>query len=181
LVEVYVSLTGILTLNVMKVKKSENLFANIIKDLYSAENQLEKALPKLAKKASDQELAKSLEEHLKVTQKQKERLEKICEMMNISPRGKKCIAMEGIIHELESDLAEIEKENLMDPDLILGAQKVEHYEIACYGTACAMAKLMGNDEVLNLLHESLEEEKQQDLALTELAESSINERAMRED
>jgi ferritin-like metal-binding protein YciE len=162
----------------MKVKKAEDLFINVIKSLYSAESQLEKALPKMAKQANDEDLIKGMEAHLKTTQKQKERLEKISEMMEFSPRGKKCIAMEGLINEMEADMKEIGPENLYDPELIMAAQKVEHYEIAVYGSAVALAELMGNNKVVKLLQETLEEEKEQDKLLTKLAVESVNEKAM---
>lgn len=163
---------------IMKVNEANDLFANMIKSLHSAETKLEKELPGLAKKATDKELAKGFEAHVKVTQKQIERLEKIGEMMEFSPRGKKNVAMDGILEELKTEIKEIKQGELLDVDLIIGAQKVEHYEIAAYGSACAMAKLMKNDEVLNLLQETLKEEKEQDQLLTELAENSINVKAV---
>lgn len=162
----------------MKANNPIDFFANVIKTLHSAESQLEKALPKLAKKVKDDQLRKGFEAHVKVTENQKERLEKIAEMMDFTPRGKKCIAMEGIINELETDLNEIQQEEMVDAELIIGAQKVEHYEIAAYGSACALAKAMGNDKVLKLLNETLEEEKQQDKLLTKMAEEYINEKAI---
>lgn len=164
----------------MKAKNPNDFFSNLIKSLHSAESQLEKALPKLAKKASNEQLVKGFEEHLKVTQRQRERLEQIAEILDFSPRGKKCIAMEGILNEMEADLNEIQQDELLDPELIIAAQKVEHYEIAAYGSACAFAKLMGNDKVLKLLLETLEEEKEQDQLLTKLAEESVNVKAMHE-
>lgn len=162
----------------MKVKKAENLFVNMIKGLHDAELQLEKTLPQLAKKASDQELARGIEEHANVSRQQRERLERIAEMMDFSTKGRKNIAMEGILQELNNDMKEIDQGELLDSELIIGAQKAEHYEIAAYGSACAMAKLLNNDQVLGMLHETLEEEKRQDQVLTELAERSINEKAM---
>lgn len=162
----------------MKAKNPNDFFANHIKTLHSAESQLEKALPRLAKKTNDEKLRKGFEAHVKVTEKQKERLEKIAEMMDFTPRGKKCIAMDGILNELETDLNEIDQEEMMDAELLMGAQKVEHYEIAAYGSACALAKTMGNDKVLNLLLETLEEEKEQDQLLSKLAKDYINERAI---
>ncbi|WMJ73669.1 DUF892 family protein [Cytophagaceae bacterium ABcell3] len=162
----------------MKVKNPEDLFANIIKNLYSAETMLERELPKIAKKATNKDLAKGLEAHVQVTSKQKERLEQIADTLGITPRGKKSIAMEGILQELESDLQEVPQGELLDPDLIIAAQKAEHYEIAAYGSACAMAKAMGNEKVLNLLLKTLEEEKAQDMKLSELAESYINQKAL---
>lgn len=162
----------------MKAKNPNEFFANLIKTLHSAESQLETALPKLAKKTNDEQLRKGFEAHLKVTQQQKQRLEKIAEMMDVTPRGKKCIAMQGIINELETNLNEIEQEEMIDSELIMGAQKVEHYEIAAYGSAASMAKIMGNEKALNLLLETLEEEKQQDQLLTKMAEEYINEKAI---
>lgn len=162
----------------MKVSKPTDLFVNMIKSLHSAETQLEKALPGLAKKATDPQLAKGMEAHVEVTKKQRERLEQIAEMLEFTPRGKKNIAMEGILAEMEQDMQEIPQGELLDPDLIIGAQKVEHYEIAAYGSACAIAKLMDNDKVLKLLLQTLEEEKEQDKRLTEVAEKSVNEKAM---
>jgi ferritin-like metal-binding protein YciE len=162
----------------MKAKNPQDFFANLIKTLHSAESQLEKVLPKLAKRANDEQLKKGIEGHLKTTEKQRERIEKIAEMLDFSPRGKKCIAMEGIINEMEADLNEIQVDEMIDSELIIASQKVEHYEIAAYGSACSFAKLMGNDKVLKLLQETLEEEKEQDKLLTRLAEEYINERAL---
>lgn len=162
----------------MKVSKPSDLFINMIKSLHCEETQLEEALPRLAKQALNKELAKAMEVHAKVTKKHRERLEEIARMLNFTPTGKKCIAMQGIIEELERNMKEIQQRELLDPELIVASQKVEHYEIASYGSACAIAKLMGNDKVLNLLLETLDEEKEQDKMLTELAEKSVNEKAM---
>lgn len=165
----------------MKAKNPNDFFANLIKTLHSAESQLEKALPKLARRTNDDQLRKGIEAHLKVTEKQRARLENIAEMLDVSPRGKKCIAMEGILNELETNMDEIEKEEMIDSELIMAAQKVEHYEIAAYGSACSFAKLMGNDKILKLLQETLEEEKEQDQLLTQLAEEYINERVLQQE
>lgn len=162
----------------MKVKTFNDLLADLIKDLYSAEGQMAKSLPKMAKKASSQRLKKAFEMHLEETLNQKERLEKVCELLEITPKGKKCQAMEGLIEEAEEMTEDVKDAQVLDAGLILSAQKAEHYEIASYGTACTFAKILGNEKVLKLLGESLEEEKATDIKLTELAENVINPRAI---
>lgn len=161
----------------MKVKSLNDLMIDMVKDLYSAENQLIKALPKMAKKASTPELKNSFELHLEETMRQKERLEKVAEIMGITPKGKKCAAMEGLIEEAEEAISDIKDADVLDAGLIAAAQKVEHYEIASYGTVCTFAKLLGDKDVLKLLHQTLEEEKATDLKLTEVAEGLVNEKA----
>jgi ferritin-like metal-binding protein YciE len=161
----------------MKLKTLNDLFVDCVKDLYSAENQLLKALPKLAKKATTPELKQSFERHLAETEVQKERLDQISELLEISPKGKKCAAMEGLITEAEELIAEVKEPDVLDAALIGAAQKVEHYEIASYGTAATYAKLLNNPEVLKLLAATLEEEKKTDALLTELAEGIVNEKA----
>lgn len=161
----------------MKLKTLNDVFVDMIKDLYSAENMLTKALPKMAKKAGTPELKQAFEEHLLVTEKQKERLEKISEMLGISPKGKKCAAMEGLVKEAEELMAEVKEQDVLDATLIAAAQKVEHYEIASYGTLATFAKIIDNDKVLKLLVQTLEEEKETDVKLTELAENLVNEKA----
>jgi ferritin-like metal-binding protein YciE len=162
----------------MKLETLEDLLIHELKDLYNAETQLLKALPKMAKAASNEELRDSFNEHAKVTEKQVERLEQIFDEMGKNPKGKKCQAMEGLIEEGQ----EVIKEKKMDPDvrdaaLIAAAQRVEHYEIAGYGSARTFAGLVGNDRAKNLLQETLDEESETDRRLTELAESTINPRA----
>jgi ferritin-like metal-binding protein YciE len=161
----------------MKIKTVNDLFADMIKDLYSAESQLVKALPKMAKKASTPELKKGFEKHLEQTIAQKDRLEKIADILDITPKGKKCMAMEGLIEEAEDMISEIKDPDVLDAGLIAAAQKVEHYEIASYGTAATFAKMLTNNEILNLLLQTLEEEKSTDAKLTEVAESLVNEKA----
>lgn len=161
----------------MKVKSLNDLMIDMVKDLYSAENQLIKALPKMAKKASTPELKNSFELHLEETMRQKERLEQVAEIMGITPKGKKCAAMEGLIEEAEEAISDIKDADVLDAGLIAAAQKVEHYEIASYGTVCTFAKLLGDKDVLKLLHQTLEEEKATDLKLTEVAEGLVNEKA----
>ena len=165
----------------MKLKTLNDLFVDSIKDLYSAENQLTKALGKMAKKASAPELKQSFEQHLAETDKQKERLEQIAEILDITPKGKKCAAMEGLITEAEELISEVKEPEVLDAALIGASQKVEHYEIAGYGTAATFAKLLDNQEVLDLLLETLQEEKATDAKLTELAENIVNEKAAQVD
>ena len=159
----------------MKLESLRDLYIEELRDIYNAENQLIKALPKMAKGANSEALRASFEEHLEVTKQQVERLERIFEKLELSPKGKRCAAMEGLVEE-GSEL--LEKKNA-DPDvidaaLIGAAQKVEHYEIASYGTVRTYAKLLGEDEAAELLQETLNEEAETDEKLTVLAESQIN-------
>jgi ferritin-like metal-binding protein YciE len=155
------------------------LYIEELKDLYSAENQLVKALPKLAKAASSEELRQGIEEHLEQTKGHVERLEQIFETLKESPKGKKCVGMEGLIKE-GSEMTQQDFEGaLLDAGIIAAAQRVEHYEMAAYGTVIAFAKVLGEDEQAEVLGETLDEEKETDEKLTELA-SSINESAVEE-
>jgi ferritin-like metal-binding protein YciE len=164
--------------NIMKVKTFNDLFVDMIKDLYSAETQLTKALPKMAKKASTPELKKGFEQHLQETLQQRERLEKVAEILEISPKGKKCAAMEGLVEEAEEMISDFKDPQVLDAALIAAAQKVEHYEIASYGTVITFAKMLDNsEEIVNLLQETIKEEKDTDAKLTELAEGIVNEKA----
>ena len=161
----------------MKIRTLNDLFVDMIKDLYSAESQLVKALPKMAKKSTNPELKKGFEQHLQETINQKERLEKIAEMLDISPKGKKCAAMEGLIEEAEEIISEIADPQVLDAGLIAAAQKVEHYEIASYGTVATFAKILGNSEIENLLRETEKEEKGADEKLGKVAQSTVNQTA----
>ena len=152
----------------------EELLEEELKDIYNAEKQLTKALPKMAKKAGAAELKQAFEEHLAQTERQIERLEEVFEQLGMPARGKKCKGMENLIAEGEEMLAEIEDEDTRDAALIAAAQKVEHYEIASYGTVRTWANLLGKPEAAALLEETLEEEKQTDQNLTSMAESFIN-------
>jgi len=154
------------------------LFEDELKDIYWAEKALTKAIPKMIKKASSEELKTALQDHLKVTEGQVERCEKVFEMMDKAARGKKCEAMEGLIKEAEEIMSSTEEGVVRDAGIISAAQKVEHYEIASYGTLCAFAKTLGETAIADLLEKTLEEEKDADSTLTEVAESSINEEAM---
>jgi len=158
----------------MKLEDLQDLFVEELKDLYSAENQLIKALPKMAKAASHEELRGAFEEHLEQTRTHVERLEKIFDRLGASPKGKKCKAMEGLIAEGKELLAEDAEPEVMDAGLISSAQRVEHYEIAGYGCVRTYAQLLGNDEAARLLQQTLDEEGQTDKKLTALAESAIN-------
>lgn len=163
----------------MKLNNLKDLLIHELRDIYNAEQQITKALPKMIKAASSDQLKKAFDEHLMVTEKQIERLDKVFDLMGEKAKGEKCKAMEGIIKEAESMMTEKADASVMDAALIAEAQRVEHYEIAAYGTVCTYAKQLGMDEVLNLLHKTLEEEKQTDEKLTMIAEKSINIKAER--
>jgi ferritin-like metal-binding protein YciE len=158
-----------------KMTSLDELYVELLKDLYSAENQLIKALPKMAKTAGSSDLRNAFEGHLKQTKHQAERIERIfSDRGNGSPRGKKCAGMEGLIEEGKEIMQENMEEQVMDAGLIAAAQKVEHYEIASYGTARAWAEQMGYDRDADLLQQSLEEESAANEKLTQIAESHVN-------
>lgn len=146
------------------------LYVNELKDLYNAENQLVKALPKMAKAATDPELQRAFQNHLNETMAQVNRLEQICGELDISPKGKKCKAMEGLILEGKEAIDDYEDDDVRDAALIAAAQRVEHYEIAGYGCARTFARILGYDDAANLLQESLDEEGNADKLLTSIAE-----------
>lgn len=148
----------------------EELYVEELKDLYNAEKQLTKALPKMAKAADSEELSTAFQEHLEQTKGHVERLEQIFEMMGQKPGNKKCLGMEGLVKEGAEIMGEDYSEDVMDAALISAAQRVEHYEIAGYGTVVAYAELLGEQEHVDLLREILEEEKETDQKLTELSE-----------
>jgi ferritin-like metal-binding protein YciE len=150
------------------------LFEDQLKDIYWAEKALAKALPKMAKNASSENLIQALEDHLVVTQDQVARVEKVFEILGKKATGKKCEAMEGLIKEGESILEDTEPGPVRDAGIIAASQKIEHYEIASYGTLCAFAKTLGKDDVVKLLEQTLAEEKQADVTLTEAAYNNIN-------
>jgi ferritin-like metal-binding protein YciE len=165
----------------MKLTSLQDLLVEQLKDLYSAENQLIKALPKMAKTATNPDLKAGFTEHLEETRGQVARLEQICEQLDVSPKGKKCAAMEGLIEEGKELMEEEAEPGVLDAGLIAAAQKVEHYEIASYGSARAWAERLGLDEAVQLLTETLEEEKATDEKLTELALADVNEEAEEEE
>jgi len=158
----------------MKLESLRELLVDELKDLYSAENQLVKALPKMAKAAASPYLKAAFEEHLEETKGQVERLVTIFEQLEGSPKGKKCKAMEGLVEEGSEFIDADGEDSVKDAALICAAQKVEHYEIASYGCARTFATLLGLDEVAELLQETLDEEGNADKKLTELAETVIN-------
>jgi ferritin-like metal-binding protein YciE len=148
----------------------KELYIDELKDLYSAENQLVKALPKMAKAASSDELRQGFEQHLEQTKGHVQRLEKIFQALGESPKGKTCKGMQGLIEEGSEATEENYEDTVMDAALIGAAQRVEHYEIAGYGTVRSMAETLGENNHVSLLEETLEEEKETDEKLTELAE-----------
>ena len=152
----------------------QELLVDELKDLYSAENQILKALPKMAKAASSPELKRAFERHLEETRRQVERLDQIGEALDIRLTGKKCKGMEGLIEEGKEIMSEDLDDNTLDAGLIGAAQKVEHYEIAGYGTARTHAAMLGYNKAAKLLQQTLDEEGATDKKLTALAESLIN-------
>jgi ferritin-like metal-binding protein YciE len=155
----------------METNRLKHLYVEELKDLYSAETQLLKALPKMAKAATSEDLRTGFEEHREQTKGHVSRLEEIFNALGESPKGKKCKGMEGLIKEGGEMIAEDPAPEELDAGLISAAQRVEHYEIAGYGCVSTYAKLLGEDEAASLLRETLEEEKKTDAKLTELAES----------
>jgi ferritin-like metal-binding protein YciE len=158
----------------MKLETLHDLYVDELKDLYSAENQLLKALPKMAKAASSPDLRKAFESHLKETQGQVQRLERIFKKLDVSPKGKKCKAMEGLIEEGKEVMDEDGDPAVLDAALIAAAQRVEHYEMAGYGCVRTCARQLGYDQAADLLQQTLDEEGAADKKLTALAETVIN-------
>ncbi len=162
-----------------KVETFIDLFRHEMSDLYNAEKQLTKALPKMAKAATDPELKKGFEKHLAETEQQIEILDRAFEECDFKPERITCEAMKGLVEEGKEAIDEIEKGPLLDVALIVAAQKVEHYEIAGYGSLCALAQKMGMTKVDRLLQQILEQEKATDEKLTQIA-MNINDEAMRQ-
>jgi ferritin-like metal-binding protein YciE len=153
------------------------LFEDTLGDIYYAEKQITKALPKMAKKTSSEDLSAAFETHLEETQGQIERLEQVFEFIGKPTKAKKCEAIEGIIKEAEELMKEATNDNVRDAAMLAAAQAVEHYEISRYGTLKAWALKLGLDDVVELLDETLQQEKATDEKLSELAESEINDEA----
>jgi ferritin-like metal-binding protein YciE len=158
----------------MELDNLRALYIDELKDLYSAEKQLVKALPKMAKNATDPRLKKAFTDHLRETEGHVARLEQIFESLEASPRGKKCVGMEGLIEEAQELIGEDAEEQVLDAGLISKAQHVEHYEMAGYGTVRTYAEILGETRHARLLQQTLDEEGKADKLLTQLAESSIN-------
>jgi ferritin-like metal-binding protein YciE len=153
------------------------LFLEELADIYNAEQQITKALPKMAKAAESEELRQAFEEHLHQTEEQISRLDQVFESLGESMKRKTCKGMQGLLEEGNEVMQEQKGSAAIDAALIAAAQKVEHYEIATYGTLCAWAEQMGHDDALDLLKQSIDEEETTDERLTELAESLANQRA----
>lgn len=160
-----------------KLKNLEELFQHELKDLYSAEKQLLQALPKMAESATDPKLKEQFEMHLEETRGQKERIEKVCEILGISPGRMKCKAMEGLIEEGSEMIDENAEPEVKDAGLIASAQRIEHYEISGYGTAAHFAERLGHKEAFELLSQTLKEEQNADTKLNKLAKGYINQKA----
>jgi ferritin-like metal-binding protein YciE len=163
----------------MEHQALKELYIDELKDIYNAENQLVKALPKMAKAATSEELRTGFEEHLEQTRGHVQRLEQIFKELGEKPSGKKCKGMEGLVAEGQEMMGEDFEDDVMDAALISAAQRVEHYEIAAYGTVRTYAELLGEDTAVQLLEQTLEEEKETDQKLTDMA-SEINVKAMGE-
>ncbi|HVT90890.1 MAG TPA: ferritin-like domain-containing protein [Tepidisphaeraceae bacterium] len=157
----------------MAMETLNDLMEDELKDLYNAENQLLKALPKMAKKASSTELKTAFQSHLKETEGHVQRLEKIGKMLDVKLTGKKCHAMEGLVEEGKEVIDENGEDAVIDAALIGAAQRVEHYEIAAYGTVRAMAEQLGQNDIANLLQQTLDEEGAADKKLTAIAEEGV--------
>jgi ferritin-like metal-binding protein YciE len=161
-----------------KVKSLHDLYVSELKDLYSAETQITKALPKMAQSASSPMLEQAFQEHLQQTRRQIERLDQIFEKLGQKPTGKKCKGMEGLIEEGKETMAENMEPDVLDAAMIVAAQKVEHYEMAGYGSARTYANMLGYYDAAQLLQQTLDEEGETDKKLTQLAESVVNREAL---
>ena len=162
----------------MTLKSAQDLLLNELRDIYDAEKQLVKALPKMAKAASSEQLRQAFQGHLEETKSQVERLERAFARLDTRTRGKRCAAMEGLVEEASQMMEEIKIPQILDAALIAGAQKVEHYEIAAYGSVRALAEACGHQDVAQLLDETLEEEKAADQKLNQIALSEVNPSAL---
>jgi ferritin-like metal-binding protein YciE len=162
----------------MAVKTVQDLLVEELRDIYHAEKQLVKALPKMAKSSKSNKLRQAFETHLEETKGQVERLENVFEKLEVPARAKRCEAMMGLIEEAQEMMEEIKTPEVLDAALIGAAQKVEHYEIASYGTVHALADACGQKEVAQLLNETLEEEKSTDQKLNQIALSEVNKTAL---
>lgn len=161
----------------MPIKTVNDLFIHELSDMYSAEKQMTKSLPKMARAAADPQLAAAFESHLEETQGQVERIDKLVELAGLKLKRIKCVAMEGLIEEAKDVIEEVEKGPVLDAALIGSAQKAEHYEIASYSTLIVLATKLGLPDAQKLLSESLAEEKATDEKLSTLAEASKLEQA----
>ncbi len=163
----------------MAIKTANDLFVSQLKDIYSAEKQAVRAYPKIARKVTSEELKQALQEHLEQTKGQVERLDRVFEILEKKSSGKTCEAMKGLIAEAQEALDEIEKGPVLDAAIIAAGQRMEHYEIASYGTVATFAEAMGEQEIHDLLAETLQEEKDTDQRLTEVSEA-VNSESLQE-
>lgn len=161
----------------MPVNTVQDLFVEELRDIYHAEKQLLKALPRMSKAAANGELKQAIDSHLEETRGQVERLEQVFEMLDLGKRSKRCEAMEGLIEESRTMMEEVKAPEVRDVGLIVGGQKIEHYEIAGYGSLVALANQLGHAEAAGLLQETLEEEKAADQKLNDIALSTVNPQA----
>jgi len=164
----------------MKLDTLQKLYTNELRDLYNAEHQLLKALPKMAKAASSEDLKDAFEKHLEQTKSHVERLEQVFEELNEKPKGKTCRAMKGLVEEGSEILQQDGEESVLDAGIIVAAQKVEHYEIAGYGSVRTFAHLLGQNKAAELLQTTLDEEAETNQVLNRLAESIVNPEALME-
>lgn len=158
----------------MPMESLHDLLTDELKDMYSAENQLTKALPKMAKAATNPNLKRAFQDHLKQTEEHVRRIERICSNLEIKPRGKKCMGMEGLVEEGKEVIQEAAEADVLDAGLIGAAQKVEHYEMAAYGTARTHAQQLGYTDAARELQKILDEEAQANELLTQIAENMVN-------
>jgi ferritin-like metal-binding protein YciE len=161
----------------MAMKSLNDLFIHMLRDMYYAEKQAQKALRKMAKSASSDELKQAFEHHRQETEEQIEKLEQVFEMMDLKPRGVTCEAINGIIEEAQEIMSECEDENAADAGMIAAAQAVEHYEISRYGTMVAWANQLGRTDAAKVFGEILDQEKAADAKLSKLAEEALNRQA----
>jgi len=162
-----------------EIKSMDDLFVHTLQDIYYAEKQITKALPKMMEKASNPQLKQGFEQHLRETEGQIQNLEQVFQMMNMEPKGVDCPAIDGIIEESNEIAGEVEDPKVLDAALIAAAQAVEHYEITRYGTLITWAQELGRSDCADLLKRNLAEEKATDEKLTQLAESRVNMAAAR--
>lgn len=159
------------------IKTLDDLFVHTLQDIYYAENQITKSLPKMIKKATDPQLKQSFETHLEETKAQIKRLEQVFQMHGQPVKGVTCAAMDGILEEASETMSDVDDKDVLDAAMLASAQAVEHYEITRYGTLVAFAKQLGRQDCASILEQTLQEEKATDQKLTALAESRVNRRA----
>ncbi|MBD0273317.1 MAG: ferritin-like domain-containing protein [Acetobacteraceae bacterium] len=159
------------------IKTLDDLFVHTLQDIYYAENQIAKSLPKMIEKATDPQLKQGFETHLKETQNQIKRLEQVFQMHGQPVKGVTCVAMDGILEEAKETMGDVDDKDVRDAAILASAQAVEHYEITRYGTLVAFAKQLGREDCASVLQQNLDEEKATDKKLTAIAESRVNRKA----